>query len=240
MTSDPSLRQGNQVASDVLTTGSKEARREADSRTLQDQEVWAERDGDDDSYVFGERGVGDFGSGGVGFCSDAELVADYVGGKAGAEEAAVDRGALLFVKRTVGLAEAALDAGTHERGFIGFGEYSFQRRFDVPVRDAAGAEFARDAEFSLATLLRVDAGVVAGVARVVEVLHFLQFLQDGFDVFFIFGAAFEICAHFVDRVRTSHQSSQCGGVEFGFAGMFSRRRGAHGKRIAFWRLEARG
>ena len=108
------------------------------------------------------------------------------------------------------------------------------------VRDAAAAEFARDAEFALAALLRMDARVVSRVTSVVEILKFFEFLEHAADVFFVFGASREVFAHFVDGVRAAHQGSQRGGVKVRLGGMLSRRRRAHGKRIAFWKWKCSG
>jgi hypothetical protein len=156
------------------------------------------------SNVIGGREVGKFGGvsrtvlgWGGGFCGGAEFGANYVGGKAGAEEIAIEGRASFFVKRTFDLAQAAFEARTDKRCFVRFGENGFERGFDVAVREAAGAEFADDSEFALVTVLRMDARIVAGVTRVVEVLELFQLLDHFADVVFVFGAAGEVFAHFV-------------------------------------------
>jgi hypothetical protein len=48
------------------------------------------------------------------------------------------------------------------------------------------------------------------------------------DVSFVFGATPEMLAHFVDRMRTAHQSSESTGVKFLFRRKLARRgMGAH-------------
>ena len=160
----------------------------------------------------------------------AELGADNVGGKTGAQQIAVERGAFLFVERRTELAQAALDARVHQCGLVGFREDGFERCVNVLVLNAADAQFACDAEFSLPPMLRVDASIVPRVSRVVEVLHFFQPLYHFANVLLMFGAAREICAHFVHGIRAAHKAPQGGGVKFRFSGMFSRR-GAHRRSI---------
>lgn len=160
-----------------------------------------------------------------------QLSADDVGGKAGAEEAAVERGRLFFVERPAAEApQLALDAGFYERGFVRFGENGGERGFDVAVRNAADAEFAGDAKFSLMAILRMSAGEVAGVAGIVEIIQFAQFLQDGVGVVFFFGAQSEIFLHLVHGMCAAHQCASGRGVKAGLGGEFARS-GAHEERI---------
>src|SRR5574337_797610 len=99
-----------------------------------------------------------------------------VGGKAGAEQAAVERGKLAPVERAAArvapaqLFQAALEALADERGFIGFREAFLERGFDVAVGDATGAKLASDAVATLAAGLGAIAGELARVAGVVEKL----------------------------------------------------------------------
>lgn len=188
--------------------------------------------------VIGGKGIGKVGNFGVvggiggGFCGGAELGANYVGGKTGAEQIAIERGAFFLVERAFDLAEAAFEARADERGFICLGENRFQRHFNMLVGDATAAQFAGDAEFALVTMLRMNARVIAGVSRVVEVLEFFEFLEHAANVLFVFGAARQIFAHFVYGIRATHQGTHRSGVKVRFRGMFSRRREAHGKSIA--------
>lgn len=159
------------------------------------------------------------------------MSADDVGGKAGAKEAAVERGGLFFVERPAAEApQLALDAGFYERGFVRFGENGGERGFNVTVRHAAGAEFAGDAEFSLMAILRMSAGEVAGVASVIEIIQFAQFLQDGVGVVFVFGTQGEIFLHFVHGMGAAHQCASGRGVKASLGGKFARS-GAHERRI---------
>jgi hypothetical protein len=128
----------------------------------------------------------------------AELGADYVGGKAGAEESAIEGGEFFFVDGAAKLGELALETGADKRGFVGIGEGGGESGFDVAVGDAASAEFAGDPETPLAAGLGVMAGEFAGVAGVVEVIVFAEARDDGRDEVFIFGAALEVLLHFVD------------------------------------------
>src|SRR5579863_5522600 len=79
-----------------------------------------------------------------------ELAADDVGGKAGAEEAAVHRGDFVFGDLAAERAKFAFEALANYGGFVGFLGGFGEGGFDVAVGDAAGAEVASDAEFALA------------------------------------------------------------------------------------------
>lgn len=150
----------------------------------------------------GEIGVGDF----------IQFGTDDVGGEAGGEEAAVKRGELAPVKRRAEVGEAAPEASANERSFVGFGENGCERGVNVLGGNAASAEFAGDAE---ASVVRVDAAlrVIEGVASVVEVTEFAEAGDDARDQRFIFGAAGEVRAHFVDGVSAAHQGALGGEIE---------------------------
>ena len=121
-----------------------------------------------------------------------------------------------------------LEPGADRCGFVGLREDGFEGRIDVVIGNAAGAEFAGDAETSLAAGIGVLARVVEGVAGVVEVALFAEAGDHAINVSFVFGAASEILAHFVDGVRAAHQGAKGGGVKLLLAGDFARRRaGAH-------------
>ena len=156
----------------------------------------------------------------------AELGADDVGGEAGGEKGAVERGEFFFVERAARLRELALQARADERGFVGFGENGIERGFDVAVRDAADAELAGDAETSLAAGLRVAAGIVESEFSIVEIILLSEACYDRSDEIFLLGAALEILLHFMNGVRAAHQCTQSGGVEILLSGELARG-GAH-------------
>ena len=145
-----------------------------------------------------------------------ELAADDVGGKAGAEEAAVHRGDFVFGNLAAEGAEFAFEALADDGGFVGIFGGLGEGGFDVAVGDAAGAEVAGDAEFALAADLGALAGELFGVAVVVEAAVFLQAGQDYLGEEVAAGSAFEEFLHFVYGMRAAHQGAEGYVVEFGF------------------------
>ena len=108
--------------------------------------------------------------GGDGF----EFAADGVGGEAGGEEAAVEAGDFAVGDFAARESEFAFDAvadGEALRFVVGVG---VDGGLDVGVGNAAGAEIARDAEFSLAADFGTLAGELLRVASVVELAVFLH------------------------------------------------------------------
>jgi len=79
---------------------------------------------------------------------------------------------------------------------------------DVGVGDAAGAEIARDFEFSLAADFGALAGELLGVAGVVELAVFLHAGEDDLGEEFVGGATVEEALHFFDGVRAAHEGAQ--------------------------------
>jgi len=161
-------------------------------------------------FGIGIRGVRNIGE--IAARDRAEFGADYIGGKAGREQAAIEGGEFAPVERAAEAGEAALEAGADEGGFVGFGEDGVERGFDVGVGDAAGAEFAGDAE-AAAVGMDAAAGEVEGVADVIEIVELAKARDDGGDEFYIFGAAFEIGAHVVERVGAAHKRALRGKVK---------------------------
>src|SRR5262249_17774540 len=148
----------------------------------------------------------EFGGGFVGFGEffareGFELTADEVGRKASGEERAVDGGKLLirnflfhfgackYKPRTPERTEFAFDALADEGSFVlgisGFGDGGV----DVAVGNAAGAEVACDAEFSLLSDLGALASELFGVAGVIELARFLEAGEDNLGEEFAVGAA---------------------------------------------------
>ena len=76
------------------------------------------------------------------------------------------------------------------------------------VGKAASAEFTGNTETSLTSRIGVLAGVIQGVAGIVEVALFAQAGDHAINVILGFGAASEVLAHFVDRVRAAHQGAK--------------------------------
>ena len=113
--------------------------------------------------------VGDVCSGG-----GAKFGADEVGGKAGAKKTAVEGRDFALVERAAAPFQVARETLADERGFVGVGKDGVERGVDMLVGNATGAEFAGDAEASLAAGVRVLAGVVEGILRVVEIRLFAK------------------------------------------------------------------
>ena len=93
---------------------------------------------------------------------------------------------------------------------------------DVGVGNAAGAEVARDAKFSLATNFGALASKLLGVAGVVELAVFFHTGEDDLGEEFVGGAAVEEFLHFLNGVWAAHQSAQGDVVEFLFGVDFAR------------------
>ena len=68
------------------------------------------------------------------------------------------------------MGEAAGQARADQTRFVGFGEDGVHGGFDVAIGDAAGAQFAGDAEASLAAQLGVLGCEVQSVFGVVEII----------------------------------------------------------------------
>ncbi len=122
--------------------------------------------------------------------------------------------------------EALADDGGLVGFFGGFGEGGF----DVAVRDAAGAEVARDAEFTLAADFGALASELFGEALVVDHFGAFEAVHDTFQERVVFGSTAEQLLHFVDGIGTAHKGANGGFVEFGF-GFDLARLGEHGERI---------
>ena len=76
----------------------------------------------------------------------------------------------------------ALEAGADGCGFVSLREDGVERGFDVAIGNAAGAELAGNAEAPLAARVGVLAGVIEGVAGVVEIVLFAQARDHAIDV----------------------------------------------------------
>ena len=156
--------------------------------------------------------------------------AHLIGGKAGAEQAAIERGQAAFVERAANAAEFAFQALADERGFVLRGEHFVERGFDVAVGHAAPAELLGNAKTSLAANGRVGAREFASVARVIEQLLLLQPIEFCTNQTFILAAAFERAAHFEDRMGAAHERANGGGVKL--VGVFGLAGAAHGEVVS--------
>lgn len=151
---------------------------------------------------------GDF-FGGDGF----QFFADGVGREAGGEQAAVEAGDFLVGDFATGEFEFALETvadGEALRFIVGA---EFDGGLDVGVGNAAGAEVARDAEFSLATDLGALARELLRVASVVELAVFFHAGYDDLGEKLVGGAAIEQALHFFDGVGAAHEGAQGDVVE---------------------------
>jgi hypothetical protein len=175
--------------------------------------------------VFGEIGQ-------VAVGNAAKLGSNYFRGKSGAEQAAMERRDLALAKRAANVREVSLESCAYECGFVCVGENSAERGLNMLVGHAARAQLADDAETSLAPRIGVKASEVESVAGVVEVPVFAHPRDNSGDEFRVVGAAREIRAHLVNRVRAAHQYADGGIVQLLFGLEFARRRaGTHGRRI---------
>jgi hypothetical protein len=153
--------------------------------------------------------------GGNFFCGDGfEFFADGVGGEAGGEEAAVEAGDFFVGDFAAREFEFAFDAMADREALQFVVGVGFDGRLDVGVGNAAGAEIARDAKFSLATDFGALARELLREARVVELAVFLHAGHDELGEKFVGRAAIEQTLHFFYGVWAAHQSAQSDIVEF--------------------------
>jgi hypothetical protein len=145
-----------------------------------------------------------------------DFAADYVGGKAGAEQAAVKRSEFFVVNFAAEGAEFALDALADEGRFIVLLSVFREGRFDVLIGNATSAEFAGDAEAALAADFGALASELAGVAGIVNETLALEALHDLFDELLVVGAMGQGLLHFVNGMRAAGKDAGGGGVELRF------------------------
>ena len=81
-----------------------------------------------------------------------------------------------------------------------------------------GAQFAGNAEASLAPKLGVLGCVVQREFCVIEIIEFAQARDHRRDEFFIFGATFEMLFHFGDGEGSAHEGALRGHVELDVGG----------------------
>lgn len=155
-----------------------------------------------------------------------DFAADNVGGEAGAEKAAVERGELFFFDFSFEGAEFALDALANERGFVVLEGIFGESSFDVLVGNAAGAKVARNAEFALAANFGALTGELFGEACVVEEAVVLEALDDGPDERIVVGTMGEGSLELVDRMSAAGEDADGGVVKIGF-GVDAARLGEH-------------
>jgi len=160
---------------------------------------------------FGGRvGVGEF------FAGDGlDFAADDVGGKAGAQQAAVEGGELFVVEFAAEGAELAVNALADHGGLVVFLRAFVESGFDVLVGDAASAQVAGDAELALAADFGALADELFGVAGVVDEAFALEAVESGFDELVVFGAMRQRLLHFVDGMGAAHQDAGGRGVQLG-------------------------
>jgi hypothetical protein len=167
-----------------------------------------------------------------------EFAADEVGGEAGAEEGRVEGNAFTVVDFAAKRPKFSLYSLADDGGLVallgGFGEC----RVDVTVGNAAGAEFAGDAELALFAGLRALAGELFGVAGIIKLAGFFESGHDDLDEKFIVGSPGEELFHFVDGMSAAHEGAQSDIIEFRF-GFELARLGEHGKKMREGRKEVK-
>jgi hypothetical protein len=141
-----------------------------------------------------------------------QFSADHVSGEARTQETSIHRRHFVFADFAAKGAEFAFEALADDRGFVGFLGGVGEGGFDVAVGDSAGAEVARDAEFSLATDFRALAGELFGEALVVYHFGAFEAVHDGSKELVVFGAPAEELLHFVDGISAAHEGSHGGFV----------------------------
>ena len=123
------------------------------------------------SFFRGRR-IGEIGE--IAFGDAAELGANHIGGKARAQQAAIQGSDFALIERAAKVREAAFQACADQTGFVRLGEDGFESGVNIAVRNAAGAKFAGDAEASLAAQFSMLVGIIQSVARVVEIVKFAE------------------------------------------------------------------
>ena len=86
----------------------------------------------------------------------------------------------------------------------------------MAVRDAPGAQFPRDAKFSLLADFRALPSELFGITRVVNHALALQTLNDRLDHTFVVAAPLQRFFHFMNGVRPAHQRPYRALVQLGF------------------------
>lgn len=166
-------------------------------------------------------GFGGIDFGQVGGGEALKFAADEVGGKSGAEERTVERGDFLvvdlFSRRETAIGfEFAFDALANHGGGIGLRGGFFESGIDLRVGDAAGAQFAGDAELALLAGLGAIAGELPGVGLVVEAAGFLEAGENDADQEIVASVAGEFLLHFLHGMGAAHERAQGDVVEFFF------------------------
>ncbi len=168
-----------------------------------------------------------------------QFVADYVGGKAGAKEAAVNGTHFVFGDFAAKSPEFAINPLADNGGFVGFFCRFGKGGFNVAVWDTPVAQFTGDTEFALAADFGALAGELFGEAFVVEQVGFFEKFDDQLDEFIVVRAAAEMLLHLMDGVSAAHEGADGGvvklGLGFDLAGF-----GEHGGSIEVMKERSKG
>jgi hypothetical protein len=152
----------------------------------------------------------------------AKFGSDRVGGKAGAEQAAVERGDLVLAEGASNVREAALQSRADHCSFVGFSKSCFESRVDVGIRHAPAPKLASDTEAPLPAPLSMLPGIIESIAGVIEIAAFAEPRDDGRDSFVIVSPAREIASHFINRMGAPHQRTKRSRVKLWLGMDFSR------------------
>jgi hypothetical protein len=145
-----------------------------------------------------------------------EFPADYIGGKAGAQEAPIHCGHLALIDFAAKGAEFAFEALADDCGFVDFFCGLSQSGFDVAVRDAAGAQVPRNSKSALAPDFRALADELFGKALVINHLGALQTVHNIFQKVVVIRSAAKELLHFVYGVSAAHEGADGSVVQFRF------------------------
>jgi len=149
-----------------------------------------------------------FPLGNIDMGGSAQFTLDEIGGKACADEAVIERPSLSETDSTAKPGEMTLETCPNKLCLVRFGEDRVESGIDMVVRDASGAQIARDTEASLSAPMSMAAGVFDRVAGIIEVVLFAQPRDDRRNVRFRFGTALQILPHLLNRMRAAREGPQ--------------------------------
>jgi hypothetical protein len=162
--------------------------------------------------------------GGFGQRHIAQLAPDHAGVEAGAEQRAIQRSCFTLIKGAARQAGAPLDHFAHKSSLVHIGEDLRKGRIDVPVGNAAPAQFLGNASPPLAAHAGAGTGKIERVSRIIDQLFFFQTSHHAAHSVGLERAALKIRTQLKSGMRAAHQRAQRRGVKFAFARFFLRLR----------------
>jgi len=150
-----------------------------------------------------------------------EFAADEIGREACAEERPIKRGDFLVIhlffrgRAAIGF-EFAFDALADHGGGIVVRRGLFESGINLRVGNAAGAQFAGDAELALLAGFGAVTGELPGVDFVVEAAGFLEAGEDDANQEIVARVAGQLFPHFLHGMSAAHERAEGDVVEFLF------------------------